>query len=330
MQRSPSLMFVACFYAAVAVAPRALCGIDKIPAEAVREWESLIAAVSNGLTAHLENEWDGNDNGKPHVRPKDARDFTIGDDGAFVTRIDRDGHWEVAAFNADYYFDASKVKEDDTAPPRIGNLFRGRDLERMATQVQDLWRLPLNAAFELLGMTMKDLTANDRFTLDSFELDEAERRAVMTFHYARKDDVPDTALTGGRIAFSVDKGWSIDDYDCTTSYGRCEGKVRTRPFKGSFVPEFVEQRDISEDGKRWTRDVYWLSELREVAAGTRVANRLENYGLSVPAPRVGVARNPSRWGVVTLNVILCAALFLGVGVLRRRRNYLNASPERVH
>lgn len=328
MRQSSSLMLVACFCAPVALAPRALCGMDKIPAEAVRGWESLMAAVSKGLTAHLENEWDANNNGKLQVRPKDALDFGIGDGGAFATRIGRDGHWEVTGFNPDYYFDASKVKEDDTAPPRIGNLFRGRDLERMATKVQDLWRLPLNAAFELLGMTMKDLAANDRFTLDSFELDEAARRAVMTFHYARKEG--ETALTGGRIAFSIDKDWSIDNYDCTTSYGRCQGSVRTRPFKGSFVPELVEQRDISEDGTGWARDLYSLSELREVPAGTPVANRLENYGLSEPPPQVGVARNPSRWGMVMLNVILCGALFLGVALLRRRRSYLNKSPKPVH
>jgi len=288
---------------------------------AIKGWSVLReTAVRGGLRGRYQYRRAATLNGKAQKPLVFDFEFGTNRKGMFVERSSPDGN-KVRASNPDYAFDA--IRSTSKSTPESGDLRRGELGTKMLVQMSSLWQPLLYGGFKFAATDVVDLVNSDGFSLLSFEKDDGRRTAAISFNYrpSQSKTAPPVTVDGGIVEFAVDKSWAIARFDCAVSWGRYEGKLRYRPFEGSFIPEFLESRMSSSKNDRVVLETYELKEVKKLSSDADLPVRLADYGLIEPHAKLAPANKANRgWMMVALNVTFLLLLLSVVFLARCRRN----------
>jgi hypothetical protein len=290
-----------------------------IPQDALDGWDRLKQAISTDLKGRFRYTRSATVPDKEAVTGGYLVQFAGNPRGTLIRREDENGVARVTAANGDYGFDATQGKAKG-AFQMTGDIRRGLEEETLEKSIRDIWKPHVGGCVEILAKTMPDLVSSDFFELTSLDVDAGSGSATMEFNYSSKGEATDTAIRGGTITFAIGEDWAIRKYNCRTPWGRIEGSVEARKFRGSYVPAQLEVRMYGEKAQSALTETYTLEEISELPSTEHLPTRLEDYGLTamspeiVPAPVTGT----SKWRVLALNGVLIA-LVGGAYVYFRRR-----------
>jgi hypothetical protein len=290
----------------------------EIPEDALNGWVRLKQAFATDLKGSYRYTRTATVPDKPADTGGYAAQFAGNARGTLIRRKDDNGVTRVTAGNADYGFDATQ--ETAKGAFQLGAIRRGEDKQTLERAIRDAWEPCVAGCVEILAKPMPDLVASDFFELKALDVDVDSGSATMEFDYSSKGEAPDTAIRGGTITFAIKNDWAIRKYKCQTPWGRIEGSVEAREFRGSYVPAQMEVRMYGEVAQSELTEVYTLEEISELPSTELLPTRLEDYGLTTAPPEVPPAPRPSsnQWKVLAINGVLIVLVGGAYAYWRRR------------